>query len=373
MHVPAEAVSALAVTSIFTFLALFTVITRIFTRAIFVKVVGAEDYIMIAAMAASIVFMAVRDIIEVKTGLGQQITFDQLQAFLEAVWGIAPAYFLSLGLCKVSIVVQCLRIFRTSTTRRVLYAFLLFTIVYTIWAVLSAIFNCIPPQAAWGAAPKGKCLDAEAVGFANAAINIFSDICVLVIPIPQLKTLQIPRKQRIILITVFSCGGFACITSIIRLYSFWVVSTSPEEIKSTKAVDIAIWSGIEINLGIICASVPTLKPLASRLLPKLLSYDLYNTSGRAYGGDRSTRIKVTGDYGRHTRLEESQKTAIDTTIMVEQSIELRTVAAPCTEDSDKLSQDGSQNELVDGTGWHSAKLAGGGTSGTRWDIGSRKE
>jgi hypothetical protein len=36
-------------------------------------------------------------------------------------------------------------------------------------------------------------------------------------------------------------------------------------------VDIAIWSNIEVNVGIICASLPAIKPVVSRFFPHLLS------------------------------------------------------------------------------------------------------
>jgi hypothetical protein len=36
-------------------------------------------------------------------------------------------------------------------------------------------------------------------------------------------------------------------------------------------VNAAIWSGIEINVAIACASLPALKPLISKIVPNLLS------------------------------------------------------------------------------------------------------
>ena len=36
-------------------------------------------------------------------------------------------------------------------------------------------------------------------------------------------------------------------------------------------LDIAIWSCVEVNVGICCACIPTLKPLIVRILPRLLT------------------------------------------------------------------------------------------------------
>lgn len=47
-------------------------------------------------------------------------------------------------------------------------------------------------------------------------------------------------------------------------------------------VNIAIWSCIEINVGIICASVPALKALVVRLAPKLVLSNIYHRSRHPY-------------------------------------------------------------------------------------------
>ncbi|KAH8645430.1 hypothetical protein BX600DRAFT_556234 [Xylariales sp. PMI_506] len=204
MYVPPPAIPAVAAITVFTSFALLVVAARIFTRKVYVKHIWPEDYLIVATIAISIVFL-VLVFFQVKNGLGRDITLDELSSFRAAVWATSPAYYLSLGFCKISIVIQCIRIFWFSTTRKILYGFLVILSIQTAWAVLSNFFGCIPPQAAWGAAD-GQCLDPQALGFANAGINFVSDICVLAIPIPQLAAMQLPRKQKIILIAVFTCG-----------------------------------------------------------------------------------------------------------------------------------------------------------------------
>lgn len=60
-----------------------------------------------------------------------------------------------------------------------------------------------------------------------------------------------------------------CVTSIIRLKSLYQISKAADT--SLEGVNAAIWSGIEINVGIACSSLPTLKPLLVRVLPSLRS------------------------------------------------------------------------------------------------------
>ncbi|KKA20690.1 hypothetical protein T310_5272 [Rasamsonia emersonii CBS 393.64] len=64
------------------------------------------------------------------------------------------------------------------------------------------------------------------------------------------------------------CRG-VCITSIIRLVSLKVIADSSDPTYDN--VGAATWSSIECNTGIICACLPTLRPLISRILPRFLS------------------------------------------------------------------------------------------------------
>lgn len=43
--------------------------------------------------------------------------------------------------------------------------------------------------------------------FANAGMNIATDIAIGILPLPMLKELQLPRRQKIALMTVFGLGG----------------------------------------------------------------------------------------------------------------------------------------------------------------------
>lgn len=52
-------------------------------------------------------------------------------------------------------------------------------------------------------------------------------------------------------------------------------------------VDIALWSGLEINIAIICGSVPALKAFVSQVI--LRKSETQPTSGYAYGHSSAVR------------------------------------------------------------------------------------
>ena len=84
-----------------------------------------------------------------------------------------------------------------------------------------------------------------------------------------------------------------CITSILRLKSLYTASVSKD--LTWDNVGAASWSAVELNVAIICACLPMLKPLLVRMFPHLLgSTGRQNSSGaRAYGygyADRASRF-----------------------------------------------------------------------------------
>ena len=97
---------------------------------------------------------------------------------------------------------------------------------------------------------------------------------------------------------VFALGGFTCIISILRLQSLLVFLHNSDI--SWHNPLAAIWSSLEVNIGILCSCLPTLKAMVSRYFPRafnssyLRGSDHSNERGHAEGeGDRARRWRWT--------------------------------------------------------------------------------
>lgn len=90
--------------------------------------------------------------------------------------------------------------------------------LYAAWTFVSAWLNCVPVAKFWDSDLDGYCLDREALWFSNSAMHIASDLVILFLPIPVIKTLQLPRRQRIALMMVFALGGLYVISSSWTLF-----------------------------------------------------------------------------------------------------------------------------------------------------------
>ncbi|KAF7588534.1 hypothetical protein BBP40_005523 [Aspergillus hancockii] len=263
--------SGMAISISFTSLASIFVLARIYTRAGIMKRMEPNDWMILIALTFSYVFM-VFYIVEALNGMGMHgadipppILLKQMKAF----WITIPFYNAALLCAKASILLQYFRVFPTRRMRTINWVMLGILATYGSWAVLSGFLNCVPVAKFWDRTIEGVCLSDKGLWFSNASMHITTDLAILIIPIPALASLELPRRQKIALISVFALGGFVCITSICRLVALKKISESIDPTYDN--VGAASWSAVECNVGIICACLPTLRPLVSRFVPHLLS------------------------------------------------------------------------------------------------------
>ena len=80
-------------------------------------------------------------------------------------------------------------------------------VTYGTWAVVSGFLNCIPVAKFWDTSIGGFCFSKKALWFSNASVHILTDVAIFVIPIPVLRSLRLPLKQRIGVILIFALGS----------------------------------------------------------------------------------------------------------------------------------------------------------------------
>ena len=122
------------------------------------------------------------------------------------MYAAIPLYNASLGCSKFSILFQYLRIFPGRGFRLACYAVMLIVGLYTAWAFVSGYLNCVPVARFWDRTVPGNCLSFEALWFFNAGMNIATDVALMILPMPLLSQLQLPRMQKFALIGVFAVG-----------------------------------------------------------------------------------------------------------------------------------------------------------------------
>jgi hypothetical protein len=122
---------------------------------------------------------------------------------------------------------------------------------------------------------------------------------VATLPVRGIWALQIHKRQKIALVGILTIGWFVCVVSILRLNALIDLSKHPDD-RIYYSAATAYWSAIEINLGIICASLPALKPLIVKIIPGFTSSRGYGT---ALSGNMSRNHGLTSK-AIHTRDED---------------------------------------------------------------------
>ena len=154
----------------------------------------------------------------------------------------------------------------------------------TLSYFFTVLFGCRPIRASWDIFPDYAyfCIsDSSIIVF--GILNAVTDFVVLGLPIPIVWSLQLPVETRAAVIALFSLSALACAAGILRtVYSaYW--ADSYDLSWNTWALGVAAM--VELNLGIICASAPALKPLVKRFVPRLLEV------GSSVGSEGSELLK----------------------------------------------------------------------------------
>ncbi|KAL4924262.1 putative integral membrane protein Pth11-like [Aspergillus undulatus] len=270
---------------VFAVITFFVLILRVFARIYVLKKMGVDDFLIIFACCFAWAFSSVT-VVAVNHGLGKHIKDvdpDGMTTYSFNVWLSSMFYLACLGFVKTSVCWFYTRLGDKFLTR---LSFTMFTIVacQATANVLTAAFQCNPVRGAWDKNNfTGHCVNINVFYLANAALNILTDLLTYTLPVRVILKLQLPRKQKIALVFILCLGLFACVSSIIRITYIPEMLTSAD---ATWAISGAMyWSVIEINIGILAASIPSFKAIASRFLPRLIGE---YTSNKAYGyGARS--------------------------------------------------------------------------------------
>ncbi|KAL8687920.1 MAG: hypothetical protein Q9218_006037 [Villophora microphyllina] len=160
------------------------------------------------------------------------------------------------------------------------------------------IFQCHPVNGGFYQASGSdvKCIDIIALYLSSAPINIITDLALLLLPMPVLTAMRLPRNEKLIVIVTFSFGFFVAAVDVVRIAYLQSASLSRVENGGDRSLanqrDFSwiaslsfMWSAIEVDVGIICACVPGIKPLAAKVFPSLFRRIKQSRSSQYHGGD----------------------------------------------------------------------------------------
>ncbi|KAK7951220.1 oxidoreductase [Apiospora aurea] len=303
-HVDSNAPMLLGLAISLVGLSAIIVALRCWVRHFWLHAFSIDDVIMIGALGMAISTMACF-IRMVQHGAGRWMK-DIPDEWKEGLryWSYIIGPLLTTGICLVKIFLAFFlrRFVQKVWQKRFLLGMVVFTSVFMIYSICTYTFACIPLEAAWNQ----KITDANCkmrnqlmdIGTANSVVNILTDLAMVALPVLVVVDLQVNRKTKISLVLILSLGLFACAASVIRaVYAYSM--TDPDY---SRRYDFLVWfkyvidkprlnrghtdrpdrRSVELHAGILAASLPTLRPLFSKILKSSTTYGR-NTKQRGYG------------------------------------------------------------------------------------------
>ena len=117
----------------------------------------------------------------------------------------------TLFLIKSTILLQYLRVFvpnRKMNMGMFIAIYAAIGTLFTFYLILTAfyIFMCHPRKKFWTVWVRGSCYNIDASLKAPALFNVFSNIYILLLPIPSIRKLQVVTKRKIGILVVLAAG-----------------------------------------------------------------------------------------------------------------------------------------------------------------------
>lgn len=203
------------------------------------------------------------------------LTEDQLYNYFHYVYAANVSYCLSTALIKVSILIQYLRLFSLSCHYAARRACITLLVIISCWGTaffFISLLGCTPIAKNWDMSiPGGQCVMFGSKNpkvlfgafVSHASSNMFFDLLVWILPIPFFKTLSLHGKQKKGVIALISVGIVVTILSAVRLFCLTInrAGTYPVFDPSWYAPPIFIFSSLEVETAILCASIPIFWPI----------------------------------------------------------------------------------------------------------------
>ncbi|KAI1084989.1 hypothetical protein F5B20DRAFT_520502 [Whalleya microplaca] len=290
---------------VFICLAAFVVLMRLSARLFMDLPLWWDDWANFSAMAVCIVY-TVYGLTLKSGGLGTDlwaIPVDGITDQFIGYWVLIVLYIAARVLIRISIVLFYMRIFRSSQATRLVRGTLISTLVISVPIIIAGIVQCNPVSyfwTRWDGEHTGRCINAKAFLWAAWIIHILNDFWLMTVPLPLIAKLQLSLRKKLLISVMFCMGILVVAVTIYKLtlIDSWTRLTNP----SYDQVPMMIWAAVEVDLGVICACMPSLPVLfrpAIQRFKEATSKGSPDASGYSGSGSRS-RYGVLGGQGKRS-------------------------------------------------------------------------
>ncbi|KAM7220314.1 hypothetical protein V8F06_004280 [Rhypophila decipiens] len=202
---------------------------------------------------------------------------------LKIVYASLITIVTNISLVKLSIIAMYHRIFPTQFMR---WSYIILGTIIVVWATVAlpvCIFQCRPIEEAWdfksssSSSSGGTCISAFPLYFGATGLpNVAIDLVLLCLPMYEVWKLQIPRAQKVAIVSTFLLGAVVIVADVFKLVVLVEIYDGYENqddqrravssLGTDRFQDLIIWIVTEHALSIICANIPSLRPVLTMFL-----------------------------------------------------------------------------------------------------------
>jgi hypothetical protein len=217
-------------------------------------------------------------------------------------------YKVSICLTKLSILFFYIRIFPSQNFKRAVSALGGITVAYSFASVCCTIWQCDPIAKTWNKKLDGHCLEIGEVWYSTSVMAIVTDLAIIILPVYQIRRLQMPLFQKLALCLMFSLGIFVIACTVVRMAvvgpAITALDTPYYQVTSNS------WTFLEANVAIIITCIPTLKGPIISLFPRLDSHKKSSTTSypNDFSRDNYNSKNIISSHGRsHVGADDSDE------------------------------------------------------------------
>ncbi|KAF2091036.1 hypothetical protein K490DRAFT_19978, partial [Saccharata proteae CBS 121410] len=245
---------------------------RLWVRGVMIKSMGIDDYLMITAVII-FTYLGGGCIALTVCGLGRHAVNIPVKALIciykcylidEFGYVLASLFF------RLSVCWFYLRITIAPWQTWLVRTLALINILYSIAYFFVLLFQCSPVSYYWTRArqyagevgPPGTCIPSAAVlgvTYGHSGIAIASDWTLNTLPLFIIGKSGLNIRTKVSVLLLLGMGLVASIGSIVRCTTIWTIQRNADFTHTS--APIAIWSCVEISIGILAANIATYRPL----------------------------------------------------------------------------------------------------------------
>lgn len=179
-----------------------------------------HDWPILLAVAFGVASMGLTVGGLVTHGLGKDIwgvSSSDMRYFGVLFYTIQIIYVILIGLIKLSLCLFYIKIFRGSTSQRILWVTTAMHFATMMAFVIAIIFECWPIRSQWSrydyseinaGGDAFRCIDINTLGWSNAGLNVASDFWLLIIPMCHIPKLDLHWKKKVGVALMFGAGAW---------------------------------------------------------------------------------------------------------------------------------------------------------------------